>query len=320
MTNPLISIIVPVYNAEKYLSKCLDIIVAQSFADWECLLIDDGSPDGSGKICDEYATRDTRFRVFHKKNGGVSSARNLGLDNARGEWITFIDADDLISNNYCNAIENSTVDIIFVRSRKFFSDKNDYVDIFSKPLQIISDRQEQKKLLSKYVINLAFRVPWGKFIKRSLIENTRFVIGQKIGEDTIFMYGLYKDTTSIQFCDNSTYFYRAADSPFYVRYRLDVSTCILYLSRIYEAYKNLYISNPKFESLFLAIFFKMLDKDDLSRVPSKWFSAPVVKEMEQYALPMWRKRKKNEYLLWKNPRIAKMYFSILGFLRRILKQ
>lgn len=317
MHSPKISVIIPIYNAEKFLRDGLDSILAQSFTDWECLLIDDGSPDESGKICDEYATRDTRFRVFHKTNGGVSSARNLGLDNARGEWITFIDADDLISNNYFNAIEHSTVDIIFVRSRKFYSDKNDYVDIFSMPLQIINNIQEYKKILYKYIRSQVFRTPWGKFIKRSLIGNTRFVIGQKIGEDTIFMYGIYKDSTSIQFCDNSTYYWRVSSTDDSVKYKLDVATGILYLCRIYEAYKKLGIFNPRIESYFLLFFFKLLDKDDLSRVPSKWFSAPVVKEMERYALPIWGYRKKIEYHLWKNPRIAGMYFSILGFLRRI---
>lgn len=99
-----ISIIVPVYNVEKYLQKCLDSISAQTFTDWECLLIDDGSPDNSGAICDEYAVKDSRFKVFHKPNGGVSSARNLGLDMANGEWVTFIDSDDLISPTFLEGL------------------------------------------------------------------------------------------------------------------------------------------------------------------------------------------------------------------------
>ena len=99
-----ISIIVPVYNVERYLRKCLDSISAQTFTDWECLLIDDGSPDNSGAICDEYAVKDSRFKVFHKPNGGVSSARNLGLDMASGEWVTFIDSDDFISPTFLEGL------------------------------------------------------------------------------------------------------------------------------------------------------------------------------------------------------------------------
>lgn len=93
---PLISIIVPVYNSEKTLNRCIDSILSQTFHDWELLLIDDGSTDCSGEICDEYAIKDKRVKVFHKGNGGVSSARNVGLNNAKGEWITFIDSDDEI--------------------------------------------------------------------------------------------------------------------------------------------------------------------------------------------------------------------------------
>ena len=93
---PKISVIVPVYNAGEYLHRCVDSILAQTFTDFELLLVNDGSKDNSGVICDEYAARDSRVCVFHKENGGVSSARNLGLDNAKGEWITFVDSDDYI--------------------------------------------------------------------------------------------------------------------------------------------------------------------------------------------------------------------------------
>lgn len=91
---PKVSVIVPVYKAEKYLRKCVDSILAQTFRDFEVILVDDGSPDKSGEICDEYARKDPRVRVIHKENGGVSSARNKGIDEARGEYISFLDSDD----------------------------------------------------------------------------------------------------------------------------------------------------------------------------------------------------------------------------------
>ena len=99
MNKPMISVIVPVYNAEKYLQRCVDSILKQSFTDFEVLLIDDGSHDRSGELCDEYGEKDNRVRVFHKENGGVSSARNVGLDNASGEYISFVDADDYLETN-----------------------------------------------------------------------------------------------------------------------------------------------------------------------------------------------------------------------------
>ena len=107
--DPLVSIIVPVYNAEKTLNKCVDSILNQTFQDWELLLIDDGSTDRSGELCDEYANKDSRVRVFHKINEGVSSARNVGLDNAKGQWITFVDADDWIDKNMYQELYNTAV-------------------------------------------------------------------------------------------------------------------------------------------------------------------------------------------------------------------
>jgi Glycosyltransferases involved in cell wall biogenesis len=99
---PLISVIVPVYKAEEFLPKCINSILSQTYTNFELLLIDDGSPDNSGKICDEHASKDSRVRVFHKQNGGVSSARNLGLREARGEWISWVDADDWIEKTCWN--------------------------------------------------------------------------------------------------------------------------------------------------------------------------------------------------------------------------
>ena len=112
MKQPEISVIVPVYNADKYLCRCVDSILAQTYTDFELLLIDDGSKDSSSAICDEYASADSRVRVYHKPNGGVSSARNLGLDNARGKWIAFIDADDWVDGDYLKSIIPNENEII----------------------------------------------------------------------------------------------------------------------------------------------------------------------------------------------------------------
>ena len=96
---PKVSIVTPVYKAEKYLQECIESVLAQTHKDWELLLVDDGSPDRSGDICNEYAEKDVRIRVFHKSNGGVSSARNLGLEQMKGEWVIFVDSDDVIAPN-----------------------------------------------------------------------------------------------------------------------------------------------------------------------------------------------------------------------------
>lgn len=101
---PKVSVIVPVYKAEKYIRQCVDSLLAQSFEDYEILLINDGSPDKSGEICDEYALKDSRIRVFHKSNSGVSATRNIGMDNARGEWIAFVDSDDWVESDFLSPL------------------------------------------------------------------------------------------------------------------------------------------------------------------------------------------------------------------------
>ena len=147
-TSPKISIIVPVYKVEQYLRRCLDSIASQTFTDWECILIDDGSPDKSGAICDEYALRDSRFRVIHQENKGVSAARNAGLDAARGEWIGFVDSDDWVEKDcYETAMEIAVAEkadtvcfgVRFVNGRNdfknvHFSDKGLYKNFVQYPV------------------------------------------------------------------------------------------------------------------------------------------------------------------------------------------
>ena len=101
---PEISIIVPVYNTEKYLHRCIDSILAQTFTDFELILVDDGSSDNSPKICDEYAEKDKRVRVIHQENGGVSRARNIGIDNSCGTYLMFCDSDDYVDKRFCEVM------------------------------------------------------------------------------------------------------------------------------------------------------------------------------------------------------------------------
>ena len=124
---PKISIIVPVYNCKKYLRQCLDSILSQTFKDWECLLIDDGSTDESGSICDEYARRDNRFAAYHKENGGLTSARNYGLERSVGEWIMHVDGDDWIEvdsiERLLQTAKDTASDMVFGDFRFSYHDK-----------------------------------------------------------------------------------------------------------------------------------------------------------------------------------------------------
>lgn len=186
---PLISIIIPVYNSEKTLNRCVNSILNQTFMDWELLLVDDGSTDKSGKICDQYALKDFRIRVFHKKNGGVSSARNTGLDYAIGSWITFVDSDDFIDATFLDTLIRLQSSDLCISGIQFIN--NETILLPPEEYIKIENVAELDNLLNK----LYFTAPWGKVYKNEIIQknNIRFNINLKIGEDTDFVlkYLLY---------------------------------------------------------------------------------------------------------------------------------
>lgn len=200
--NPKISIIVPVYNVEQYLPRCIDSILNQSFADFELLLIDDGSKDKSGTICDEYAAKDSRIRVFHKKNGGVSSARNTGLDNARGEWLSFIDGDDEITEGYFNIRqEHEGVDVIIKPYCVEHADGR--VTCHNNELSILTGKDK----IFRYYVQKRNNALWDKIIKRKTVGTKRFNTNVSIGEDFLFFLGVLPNVKSIAFDDTGSYRY-----------------------------------------------------------------------------------------------------------------
>ena len=179
---PLVSIIVPVYKAEKWLHRCVDSILAQTMTDFELLLIDDGSPDKSGEICDEYAAKDNRVRVFHKENGGVSSARNLGLDNATGEWISFIDADDWVETEYLAGLTEK-LDADMILGGVKMSDGSIYK---------MDDNLYVNKLVGNYLELYLFKVellsPWGNLLRNDILKSNQIRFDERIhyAEDRVF--------------------------------------------------------------------------------------------------------------------------------------
>lgn len=185
---PKISVIVPVYKVEKYLPECIESILAQTFTDFELILVDDGSPDNSGKICDDYAARDSRIRVFHKENGGVSSARNLGLDNARGEWIAFVDSDDWVGEKYLEHLfgDGNLPDSCMVMSghvKRDSKSKQEFGRLFfdSKTLPTLEAFRKEKLYKSGY--------PISKLYRREILnsKNIRFDPEISMAEDTLLM-------------------------------------------------------------------------------------------------------------------------------------
>lgn len=205
---PEITIIIPVYKVEAYLKRCLDSLLTQSFTDWEMLLIDDGSPDKSGEICDAYAQKDERIKVVHKKNGGVSSARNAGLDIAKGKWVVFVDSDDWCEANYLADFFNDGLDLqdedIVLQGRK-----NEIGGKVTNAL-ILKDGIYQN-VANAMLENdlLTFGAPYCKLYSNRVIQKygIRFPEAYSYGEDTTFFFHVLSVTKRIITTSRCNYHY-----------------------------------------------------------------------------------------------------------------
>lgn len=268
----MISIIVPIFNAEKLLNRCIDSIVAQTNPNWELLLIDDGSHDGSGVICDEYAQKDARIKVFHKPNGGVSSARNVGLDNARGEWITFIDADDYVDSTFCELNKTDDYDII-IKSNSIVG-----IDLSqSEPIVRNINKSGIEEYLSNNLSAKEYRVPWGKFIRASVVKSVRFPLNQRIGEDTVFMLMILAQTHRIQYDTVGCYYWQKGNTTDFVKYRLSCDESVRFASEILEKYESSNIQCPNFEYFVLSYFFDLMDKSRMINIRNYFSATSIIK-------------------------------------------
>lgn len=248
---PQISVIVPVYKVEKYIRQCVDSIIKQTFSNIEVILVNDGSPDDSGKICDEYAHKDGRVSVIHKENGGVSSARNQGLSVAKGEWITFVDPDDWI--------EHDALEIGLITAEKYNADilgwnhYNDYENRQEKhshinPTPIIREGKANKWLLlntmfpeyDTHISGVSTSVIRGaclKLFKKGIIldNNITFSRSLKIGEDALFCMQCFENAEKVVLVDKYLYHYRVVEESANRRFRIDAKE--IYLNQL-KAFKD----------------------------------------------------------------------------------
>lgn len=219
MNNPLdISIIIPVYNVEHYINQCLDSLHSISSNNFEVILIDDGSSDNSVHKCEYYSNIDNRFRVFKKSNGGVSSARNYGLKYARGKFVTFIDSDDWVSQDYINVItrEIGNYDLLFFQSIHMYSDGMQ--SYFAPQVGCFdNDSSIQLALNSLLVNNLNyefFGYTWNKVFKREIIKNNsiKFKEGLSVKEDELFTMQYCTFIKDLKIIPDAIYCYRVTQN------------------------------------------------------------------------------------------------------------
>lgn len=204
----LISVIVPIYNVEKYIRKCIDGIISQSYTNLEIILVDDGTPDNCGTICDEYASKDKRIKVIHKSNGGLSDARNVAIDVMRGKYVTFIDSDDYIGTDYImcmyKALIETDSDLAICEYAYIYEDGKMINHPYNDKKRLVFNQEQAlyELLNSKKYSNSA----WGKLYTSDHFRNVRYPKG-RLYEDVPTTYKLFMQSSKIVFCADVQYYY-----------------------------------------------------------------------------------------------------------------
>lgn len=253
MGNELVSIIVPVYNTEKYIRQCLDSILNQTYQNFECLLINDGSSDNSADICREYVAKDTRFRYFEKENGGVSSARNLGIECSGGAYITFIDSDDWVDSDYLEVLYSALIeeqaDIAVSTYKKFnISDNCWYFHSFQVKYdrKVFTNIELIDELVDLDSFDFSYRFVSGKLVNKTSLKKIRFNELTTLGEDMEFWFKLYLISARIVYVNRDSYIYRVSDCSRHVsleKFRSDLQQYLNFLT--FLSIKGLDISRYK---------------------------------------------------------------------------
>ncbi|WP_022760636.1 glycosyltransferase family 2 protein [Butyrivibrio sp. AD3002] len=211
-SNKLVSIIIPVYNVEKYLDECVESVIVQSYENIEIILVDDGSTDSCGMLCDKWATKDSRIKVVHRPNGGLSAARNSGLEIAKGDYISFVDSDDSVKKafieDFIDALENTGADFAFcdIESARLAER-----DRLGTEQMILSDKECRQLLidpLSREYVEMV--VAWNKIYKKDLIKDLRYKEG-KIHEDEFMINNFIYSFSKAVYIPHRNYIYRVND-------------------------------------------------------------------------------------------------------------
>lgn len=216
MSEPKISVILPVYNVAPYLEESMNSLLSQTFADFECILVDDGSTDASGAICDRYAAQDPRVRMVHRENGGLSAARNSGLDIARGKYISFVDSDDLLHPQFLEILYRAAVEtgaeISVCDFQRFQDGTSPDVPVPKGRRKLLNQREALWALVNfnDRISCIRMTVAWNKLYRRELFDRLRYPEG-KLHEDEFLIHRLLLRAERVCLCEDVLYLYRTRE-------------------------------------------------------------------------------------------------------------
>lgn len=311
---PLISVIVPVYKVEKYIHKCVDSILAQTFTDFELFLVDDGSPDNCGEICDEYAKKDDRIIVIHKENGGLSDARNVAIDRAKGDYLTFIDSDDYVSENHIETLYNALIktdaDISISNITNFSEGEFNYG--FYKPTTEINVLEGIEDVFSTvYRPNAC-----AKLYKKSIFDDIRYPVG-RLYEDVFVYHEVLAKVNRIAFTGvNSYFYYYRNDSIMHQEYKLQFTDIIdaveLRIKKLEElGLKKLADDNREFIYSRVGAAFAFLDST-VSENKKRLIEIKVIYDNEYPKLMKTTDNPKQKFRYWLLKHSPNMHTKLFG--------
>lgn len=257
--NDLISVIVPVYNVDVYLPECINSLMNQEYTNLEIILVDDGSTDDSGKICDEYQKKDERIKVIHKNNAGVSEARNTGIEESSGEYIAFVDSDDYVDNDYIYVLyktllkDNSDLSVCnFTKLTKKKSNLDKNYKYYCVDAETAIDNMFEGNSIQGYI--------WCKLFKKNIIRKIKFDSNIKVCEDLLFVVEYLKCSTKVSCTSSKLYYYRQRKNSALNKVSDAKLTVFIALNILYNHYCN----NVKFKNLYFSFYAKYsryLNKD-----------------------------------------------------------
>ncbi len=303
--NDLISVVVPIYNVEKYLNRCIDSILSQEYENIEIILVNDGSTDNSGKICDDYIKKDSRIKVIHKENGGLSDARNFGMEKAMGEYIAFIDSDDYIRKDYISTLYNMCITNkaeIAQCSFERITDSQTTNEIkVEKTIENMTGIEAIKNIFKeKYV---EYTVAWNKLYKKSLFENIKYPKG-KLHEDEATTYKLFYEAKKVSVTNEKLYYY-------YIRQNsiTNEKFTLKKLDYIYELEEQLkFFKDRNEEDIYLEVYYRYSRSLLLF-----YFKCKTIENSEQIQNELYSKFKESVKFLKKRKEISIKRKLILQF-------
>lgn len=226
-----ISVIIPVYNVKEYITRCIESVCKQSYANWELILVDDGATDGSGLICDEFGNSDERILVYHQVNQGVSAARNKGIDLATGKYVCFIDSDDAIESDMLELLHRAIVadcsDYVMCGFKRIFGER---IENQTHAAGVLQGDREIGTFIQDNYLRWLVSSPCGRLYKRSLIEELRYDTSMSLGEDLYFNIGYFQKCNKISVIEQPLYLYYDCGDSLTHRYKKGnyEAICVIY--------------------------------------------------------------------------------------------